>query len=295
MHGGLALARGTLHVGLSVKTAEVRAFDLEGRLLRAPVRFKDERTGRSAIGGLALDGDRRLWVVDVAAGGLRAFSAFGREAAKLDLCVPESEREPVLVGRVWRPVDVEVHGTSEAGWLALAGGGEQRHAVQIFTLEGAFLSALRAHGDGQRAFRGVVALAARGEFLYVVEGAGRCVQVFREREFHFAFRLATRSGDFLEPCALAPLGDGSVLVLCRAPEEGLYLVEPGGRVQARLDTPGEPTALIEAIDVVFDEATQRAFVLDLAGLRVQVFSREGQVLGSFATHARLKREKKGGR
>lgn len=295
MHGGLALARGLLHVGLSAKTAEVRVFDLEGRLLRAPVRFKDERTGRSAIGGLALDGDRRLWVVDAAAGRLRTFSAFGREAGGFDLGVPAEERAPVLPGRVWRPVDVEVQGTSEAGWLALAGGGEQRHAVQLFTLEGAFLGALRSHGDGAREFRGVTALAARGEELFVVEGAGRTVQVFRAREFHYAFQLAARGGALHEPCALAALPDGRLLCLCRAPEEALFLLEPSGRVLARLDSPGGSEALLEPIDLAFDAAARRIYVLDLAGLRVQVLSLEGQVLGTFATNARVPREKKGGR
>lgn len=295
MHGGLALAPGLLHVGLSAKTAEVRVFDLEGRLLRAPVRFKDERTGRSAIGGLALDGDRRLWVVDAAAGRLRTFSAFGRAAGSLELGVPAEERAPVLLGRVWRPVDVEVQGTSEAGWLALAGAGEQRHAVQLFTLEGEFLAALRSHGDGAREFRGVTALAARGDELFVVEGAGRTVQVFRAREFHYAFRLAARGGEVHEPCALAPLADGRLLVLCRAPGEALFLLEPSGRVLACLATAEGEHALVEAVDVAFDELERRVYVLDLAGLRVQVFTLEGQALGSFATNARVPREKKGGR
>ena len=295
MHGGLALARGLLHVGLSAKTAEVRVFDLEGRLLRAPVRFKDERSGRSAIGGLALDGDLRLWVVDAAAGRLRTFSAFGRPAGGLDLGVPAEERSPVLLGRVWRPRDVEVQGTSEAGWLALAGDGEQRHAVQLFTLEGAFLGALRAHGDPARPFRGVVALAARAEELFVLEGAGRTVQVFRSREFHYAFRVATPTGEAREPCALAPLADGRLLVLFRAPEEALFLLEPSGRVLARLDASGGGEALVEPVDVAFDEEGQRVYVLDLAGLRVQVLTLEGRTLGSFVTNARVPREKKGGR
>jgi len=292
MHGGLVLARGLLQVGFSAKTAEVRVFDLEGRLLRPPVRFKDERTGRSAIGGLALDGDRRLWVVDAAAGRLRTLSAFGREAGALDLTVASEERAPLLLGRVWGPVDVEVHGTSEAGWLALAGGGEQRHAVQVFTLEGAFLAALRSHGDGARAFRGVVALAARGPYLWVLEGAGRTVQVFREREFHFAFQLTTRTGETCEPRALAPLADGRLLLLTRAPEEALFLLEPSGRVLARLDAAG---TLLEPLDVAWDESGRRVYVLDLGGLRVQVLNLEGRVLGTFATNGRVPREKKGGR
>lgn len=298
MEGSLALDGGTLYVGVAAKTAEVAAFDLDGRPLRAPIRFKDERAGRSSIRGLSVDGDHRLWVVDAVAGTLRTFSSFGREAAALDVTVAPTERAPVLLGRVWKPVDVEAVGTAEAGWFALAGGGEQRGAVQLFEPSGAFLAALRSHGDGQRAFRGVVRVAALGQLLFVVESEARAVQVFREREFHFAFRLAGRNGRLFEPRALAPLPGGRALVLCGDPESALFLVDAGGAVVRRLDEGGEP-ALEDVCDVGVEPGREdpgaRVFVLDQGGLRVTVFTLAGGVLGSFATLARSSREKKGGR
>jgi hypothetical protein len=296
MDGSLALDGGTLYAGVSAKTAEVAAFDLDGRPLRAPIRFKDERTAHSSISGLAVDGDHRLWVVDAVAGRLRTFSSFGREVAPLDLTAASEERAPLLLGRVWKPVDVEAQGTAEQGWIALAGGGEQRQAVQLFDPEGAFLCALRSHGDPGRAFHGVRRVAALGKLLYVVEGLARTVQVFREREFHFAFRLTGRGGERFEPRALAPLPDGRTLVLCRDPEPALFLVDASGDVVRRLD--GE-LPLGDVCDVVAEsgraEPATRVFVLDQAGLRVQVLTLAGRALGSFATLARAAREKKGGR
>lgn len=298
MEGSLALDGGTLYAGVAAKTAEVAAFDLEGRPLRAPIRFKDARAGRSSISGLSVDGDHRLWVVDAVAGTLRTFSSFGREAAALDVTVASAERAPVLLGRVWKPVDVEAAGTAEAGWVAVAGGGEQRQAVQLFEPTGAFLAALRAHGDGQRPFRGVVRVAALGPLFYVVESEARTVQVFREREFHFAFRLTGRGGSALEPRALAPLPEGRAVVLCREPEAALFLVDAGGAIVRRLDGGGE-LALEDVCDVVAEpgreEPGTRVFVLDQGGLRVAVFTLAGRELGSFATFARAPREKKGGR
>jgi hypothetical protein len=57
--------------------------------------------------------------------------------------------------------------------------------------------------------------------------------------------------------------------------------------------------LEDVCDVVVEPGREdpgtRVFVLDQGGLRVAVFTLAGRALGSFATHARAPREKKGGR
>jgi sugar lactone lactonase YvrE len=289
MHGSLALARGTLFVGTSAKTAEVRAFDLGGRPLGPAFSFRDARVGRSAAAGLALDDDRSLWVADTPADRVRRFTLFGREVGGLGASAAEPAAERVLPGLIVRPVDVEVQGDGDHGWLAVACAGEQRHAVQLFTPELTWRASLAALGEPGRAFRGVRRLAAMGARLYVAEGDGCRVQVFRDQAFLFAFQLTTRSGAAFEPSALAPLADGRLVVACRAPESALFLVDSAGRVLRVLARGGDGAdsaqegAVEDPCDAVLepgvDDRHARLFVLDRDGLRLQAFTLDGRCLG----------------
>lgn len=291
MQGSLALSRGTLFVGVHAKTAHVHSFDLGGRSLGPSFSFRDERSGRSAVAGLALDDDRTLWIADTPADRVRQFSLFGREIGGLGapLAGAGASATPVLPGLVARPVDVEVQGNRERGWVAIACAGEHRHAVQLFDFElsGAGLSyraSCAALGEPQRAFRGVCRLAAQGERLYVAEALARAVQVFRSGEFLFSFQIAARGGQCLEPSALAPLPDGRLVVGCRAPHSALVLVDASGRPLRVLAEGGSDEGrVLDPSDAVIepgvDERQARLFVIDQDGLRVQAFTLEGRCLG----------------
>lgn len=315
MHGSLALSRGTLFVGVHAKTAHVHSFDLGGRSLGPSFSFRDAQRGRSAVGGLAVDDDRTLWVADTPADRVRQFSLFGSEIGGLGAPLEHAaSTAPVLPGLVTKPVDVEVQGNRERGWVAIACGGEQRHAVQLFdtTLSPAGLAyraSCAASGEPQRAFRGVCRIAAQGERLYVAEALGRTVQVFRSGEFLFSFQLPARGGGYLEPSALAPLPDGRLVVAVRAPHSLLVLVDAAGRPLRMLaDGGGEEGQVLDPSDAVVepgaDDRRARLFVIDMDGLRVQAFTLEGRCLGlvpmPIASSAQERKrarkgEKKGGR
>lgn len=303
MQASLALSRGTLFVGVHAKTAHVHSFDLGGRPLGTSFSFRDAVAGRSAVAGLALDDDRTLWIADAPASRVRQFSLFGREVGGLGAPSERRGEAPLLPGLVLRPVDVEVQGNRDHGWLAIACAGEHRHAVQLFDLDFSYRASCAALGDPQRAFRGVCRLAAEGQRLYVAEALARCVQVFRAGEFLFAFHLTTRTGVRLEPSALAPLADGRVVVACRAPHSVLLLVDGAGRLLRVLAQEGaEEGQVLEPSDVVVepgsDDRQARLFVIDRDGLRVQAFTLEGRCLGAIPLASAVpaaRRKNKGGR
>src|SRR5262245_56425384 len=133
MQGSLALSRGVLLVGDQAKTARVRGFDLGGRELALAFSFRDPVCGRSAAAGIAVDEDRTILIADAPADRVRRFSFFGREVGGIGGAVKEQPSgDPVLPGLVTRPVDVEVRGNREEGWVAVACAGERLHALQLF-------------------------------------------------------------------------------------------------------------------------------------------------------------------
>jgi hypothetical protein len=276
MQGSLALARGTLFVGVHAKTARVRAFDLGGRELRTSFSFRDPLVGRSEVSGMAVDEDHALLIADRPADRVRRFSVFGREVGGIGAPaggVGEAPA-PALPGLIRRPVDVEVRGHRDEGWIAVASGGEARHAVQLFEPDFAFRASCRALGEPERPFRAVCRLAAAGELLFVAESLARRVQVFRSGQFLFAFHLTARD-------------DGRMVVGCRAPHSALFLVDGAGRPLRTLALEGdEEGAVREPSDVVVetgaDDRHTSVFVIDRDGLRVQAMTLEGRSLGSFS-------------
>ncbi|MEW6072647.1 MAG: hypothetical protein AB1726_08670 [Planctomycetota bacterium] len=289
MQGSLCLHRGVLWVGRHAKTAQVRAFDLEGHPLTGGFSFRDPRLGRSVAAGIAVDEDRHLWVADTPSSRVRRFTAFGVEVGGIGLSLDEgvehaaAEDAPGLV-RV--PVDVAVRGSSEELLLVVAAAGERRHAVQVFAADGRLLLSLRPQGDPQGRFQGVRRIALDGRRLCIAEHAAARVQVFRDGDHLFSFPVAMEGGAAGRPTALASAGDGRLVVGVGGTRSALLLFDSGGRLVRRLAGPGpgegevfEPDDV--AIEPGADERRTRVVVLDRDGSRVQLFDLEGRALGVF--------------
>lgn len=308
MQGSLALGRGALFVGDHAKTARVRAFDLGGRELGPAFSFRDVIVGRSSVSGLAVDEDHTILIADTPAHRVRRFSLFGREVGGLGTAsIPHDPGAPLLPGFVRSPVGVVTRGHRDQGWIAIACGGVHRHAVQLFDPEFGYRRSYASFGEPSRPFQGVSRIAADGERLFVAEAISRTVQVFRSGEFSFAFRLVGHDGQPLEPSALAPTGDGRLIVGCRSPRSVLLLVDSAGRPLRELAGEGEREgAVAEPSDAVIVPASEdrlaRIYVLDRDGLRVQVFTHDARCLGTIrldgslsGSRSRTPREEKGGR
>jgi len=300
MQGSLSLARGLLWVGRHAKTAEVRAFDLDGRLSFEGFAFRDPHIGRSSVAGLAVDGDRHVWVADEPADRVRVFSVFGREVRSLGTPAdaeaaggPAHGRERhgrERVGTLRAPTDVALRGEDDELEVVVACGGERRHAVSVYDATGTLVASPRPLGDPRARFHQARRVALAGRLLFVVESAGRRVQVFRDREFHFAFELPRRGSLPFEPSALAPLEDGRLVVACGGEESALFLCDAGGRIERRLAGHGVGEGeVLEPSDVALAEGESdrgtRVFVIDRDGERVQVFTLEGRCYGAFEERA----------
>jgi hypothetical protein len=285
--GALALHRGALYVGSADKTARVRAFDLDGAPLEAGFDFADPTLGRSSVDGLALDDDRHVWVADRAAGRVRLFTLFGVEVGGLGVGVEDLAADliPDRAGDVREPVGVAVDGDSDGQRIAVASGGERRHALQVFGGSGRLVRSLAPEGDPRRCFRRLAGLSLRGRLLAAAEaGAGR-VQVFRDGEFLFAFPTAPPRG--FAPTAVALLPGGRFLVAHRGSAGGIELFDAGGRHLHSLAQAGlaegsvhDPTGL--AVDPTGVDRTTRVFAIDCEAERVQVLTLDGRCCGSFA-------------
>lgn len=283
MPGSLCLHEGVLWVGVHEKTAHVSAFDLDGRALGPGFSFRDPEQPRSAVGGMAVDEDHRLWVADTPASCLRAFNLFGRELSRI---AATTGAEADLRGQPAEPTDVALVASDGQALLAVASGGVRRHALQLLDRSGRALASLRSLGDPRRRFRGLRDVAARGRFLYACEtGAGR-VQVFRDGDFHFAIQLEWRPGVSFEPTAVAPLDDGRMVVATAGEHSALLLLDGSGRLLEVLAEPGRGEGrVLDPVDVVVEAAGSdprtRVAALDLEGERLQVFNLRGECYGAF--------------
>jgi hypothetical protein len=282
--GSLALARSILFTGTHAKTASIRAFDLDGRPLPLGFSFRDPVVGRSEVAGLMVDEDHALWVADAPAGCVRRFSLFGREIGRSngDEGGPPSGAPPL------RPVDVDLH----LGHVVVAGAEESAHAVRLFDRDFSHRTRLASLGAPGRVFARVTRVASFDRHLFVSESLARRVQVFRDLEFLFAFRIDESSGGHFVPCAVAGLDGGRAVIACREPSAVLVLVDASGGVVRVLAHGGEgEDALRDPVDVVVEpgeeERRTRVFVSDQDGLRVLVLTLEGRVLGSFSTDGKL--------
>ncbi len=285
MHGSVAISQGVLWVGCHASTAHVRAFDLDGRPLARGFSFRDSRARRSAVAGLAVDRDHRLWVADTPGSRLRVFTIFGTELASFG--ADETDPAGDEPERLTSPTGVGLVEGEGDPWIVVASQGRRRHAARILEQDGSLVASLRPMGDSQGLFRGVRGVAARGRFAYVCEwGAGR-IQVFRDLDFHFAF--GGRERDF-RPAAARPLSDGRVIVASTGEASRLVLFDGAGSQLGIVAGPGAEEGEVSDPDDLAviegrDDRHTRVFVLDRDGERVQVFNLEGRCFGAFESLA----------
>ena len=290
MQGSLTLHRGLLFVGQHARTALVRSFDLDGRASLPGFSFRDRRVGRSMVAGLDLDEEGRVWVADTPASRVRLFTLFGKEIGGLGIsndCPLRDFDERDEPGIIRHPVDVIARGNADGLELVVASGGNRRHAIQVFDENLRLVRSLRPLGDPRGHFRGVRRIARRGRYLFVLERDAQRIQVFRDLEYHFAFRPdLSRS----VPTALVALRDGRLVIGCGGSRPAILICDATGRTHRILAHPGsEEGTVTEIEDLAIEEAAHdresRIFALDADGDRLQVFTLEGRCYGSFQRQA----------
>jgi hypothetical protein len=285
MHGSLCLKNGILYVGRHVSTAHVQPYDLDGHRLGGGFSFRGEADRGAAASGIDIDEDHRVWIADGAGERVRTFSLFGRELPDLEDRAGAGSRN-----RFEGIVDIAASGVEADLELLITRRGRRRHALELLHVASRRIRSLRPDGDPQGSFDGLSRSAMHANLVYACEsGAGR-VQVFRDGEFHYLFRLPMNpgAGSRFEPRAVAPLADGRMVIAQGgAASSALVLVEPGGRPVRVLARHGDATgSVIEPSDVAVEEGESdrrsRVAVIDCDGDRVQVFTLEGECFGAFA-------------
>lgn len=287
MQGSLCIRNGILYVGRHELTAHVRAYDLEGRALGPGFSFRSEGGEPASVSGLDVDRDHQIWIADSAAMRVRAFSLFGRSCGGFGSAA-ERPRHPDgedPSGDLRGLCDVcVVPGEDEDALLAVCGGA-RRHGLQLFRADGRCFASLRPQGNPDGRFHGLRRAAVRGTWIYACEARAGRVQVFRDGEFHFLFKVPVRPGGRFEPAALAPLSDGRMVLATGGEQAGLLLLDSDGRLVRVLAQRGrESGEVFEPEDVVVEDAPEhgasRVAVLDCDGERVQVFTVEGRCYGA---------------
>jgi hypothetical protein len=323
--GALALEEGVLFVARYTGAGEVLVFDLDGRQLEAgfclggegrpvaPLGNADETedlNGPQAsqpilAAGLAVDGDRRLWLADAGTGQVRCATLFGKQEASF---TPSPGKSEGTLRQAPGPVDVALADSSKWSGVFVASPGKRVGAVGLYLPNGHRILALRSEGSPQAPFDRISRIFAAGDLLWVVEAGARRVQVFREGDFHYSFS-AGRLGISSQapggiPVALAPVGDGRLVIAAEraAASEGanndhagLFLVSGHGTPIRRIAAEGaEEGQVTHPVDVVVEtiqawpyeteaeaDRRRRVVVLDRDGDRIQVFNLFGRCYGAF--------------
>ena len=282
-HGSLSLRGGVLHVARHVRRAHVQPFDRAGRALGPGFSFGGRADAPLELGGIEIDSDRQVWTVDARAGEVRAFSLFGRESAAF--VGAAAERDDVR-GVIADATDLALHETDEALSLVVSRGGVRRHGLALLRRDGRLVESLRPLGDPLERFGGISRVVQQGPWTFACEPTMGRVQVYRDFEFHFSFRVELRSGERAGPLALAALPDGRLVIALTGSRTALVLVDAAGRVLAPLALSGDgPGELRDVGDVAVEagpsERDSRVAVIDRDAERLQVFTLDGRCLGEF--------------
>ncbi len=286
----LASRHGILWVARWDRSWRVVPHDFDGRELGAGFVIPPEDGTSVSIASIAVDEDRRIWIVDTTAQRVRAFTAFGRELDGLPRGVGDR------VGSFANVVAVDATGVEGTAQLAIASSGARRHALhvvntvhELHTLRGARADSRSAVSlrprDTSEGFAGLgrIAFGPRG-LLLACEPHSRLVLAWRDGQFHFAFRVP---GD-AEPVAVRATSDGRIVVAAASEDGGaVHLVDAAGRLVRTLAQGGaDEGAVFDPEDLALDEVAgsdrrTRLVVADSAGARLQVFNLEGDSYGVF--------------
>jgi hypothetical protein len=304
--GAIGLANGVLYVAHTARRTHVQAFDWDGHAL-APA-FAPRGNGGESIcaSALAVDCDRRLWLLDAPGERALAFTLHGRACgeirsqsgvrpATLDLHLEDARDRPA---GLWGAASLAARDTFDDSGLGesqiwIGCRPRRRHALQAFDLSGQWLASLSSEGRRGQFFDGLSSLSWSRQRLWVAETGAARLQVFDARlEHHASFALASHRGERLRPTALCALETGGCVVAARGECEHLLLLDRHGKVERELATSGRPRTsdgqrssdLQHVVGLVAESQPGRSLgrvaVLDLDGERVQVFSLEGRCQGA---------------
>jgi hypothetical protein len=278
--GRLAAHGGVVWVARERRRGGVRAYDFDGRCVADEFVVPPLRATRTTITGLAVDADRRLYLVDASARSVRRFNAFGVEQPEL----LRSETDLLdSFDSLASPVDVAVDGVEGDARVVVACGGERRHALKVHDRDCRLLHSLRPFGDPMGVFHHLARVGVRGRWIAALEGAKDRVQVFRDGEFHYAFSVPVDRRAPAAMVAIEPLEDGGFVALLRG-AHGAHLLHLG-RAGALERVLADGDAIEEPVDLVVEEGgtgpRTRVIVLDREGARVAVHTLEGRMLGEF--------------
>ncbi len=284
MQGSLCLHRGVLWVGRHELTAHVRPFDLDGHPLGEGFSFRGEGGAPASAAGIAASGEHTLWIAETSGGRVQGFNVFGRETRALGRGLGAERDAP---GSTAGALDVAVlEEEDEPARIVACFEGERRHGVQVFDPEGPWIESLRSEGSPLKTFTDARRLGVQGRLLYVCERRAGRVQVFRDGDFHFAFRVAAAPGHSFEPAAIEPLEDGNLLIATGGAASSVLLTDSTGRVLRVLAEHGEAEGQVFepndlAAEPVEPDAPRRFAVIDRDAERVQVLTLDGRCYGSF--------------
>ena len=287
----IAVQQGVVFVAQGLWDGRVDLFDLDGRRLEGGFSFSALDPGPAGVEGLAVDGDRRVWIADPKGFAVRGFSVFGQEVLRLgpaDRDVPKTEREADRAGVLGRPAAVAAAGHAEELVLVVGSRGRRRHGVQVFGPGGVLVRSLRPRGDSHGVFHGVAAVAIAGRRVYAAERHVPRVQVFEG--------LAHWQDHVLDDPNVAGVVDVDAfddgrLALCSRGREGggLWLVEHGGRTRLLVPPGHREGSVLEPTGVAFARETSGSepllAVIDSDGERIQLFDLEGRCFGRFDSSA----------
>lgn len=280
MNGALALAAGALYVGTAERTAHVHAYDLDGHPLAPAFHFRGEEESAAHIAGLAADKDRRLWIADGAGPCLWGFSVFGQQFARV-----EGEKQD-RTGAIGVPVGVASVGEDTEQELVVASRGRRRHALHILPVEAGRGDgrSLRPQGHHDKLFEDLIHVDAVDDTIIACERRVGRVQVFREREFHYAIEPEAPARAELRCARL--MEDGRLVCAFGGAASALVVLDRRGRRIGLIAEAGEEEGCVfEPSDLVLEmgaeDASARIWVLDRDGCRVQVFTLSGRCHGSF--------------
>lgn len=288
MSARLCLNQGVLYVASAERSGRVVPFDLGGRRLEGGFKVPESAAGACLIGGLFVDDDRRVWLADRSLRAVRGFTLFGRETQRLG--PPRSpspwRSEPDVAGNLGLPTALAGRGSSDDLWLAVGSLGLRRHGAQVFDGSGQLLRSLRPLGESHGRFHGVRGIEWLGRSLLLLESQRPRVQVFRDLEHWFSFEVELPRPRGAELIAVRALEPGRFVALVGGDEPALLEVDARGRLRRVLAVAGEDTGRLSApADLVIDREHQRLALLDREGLRIQVFTGDGECAGAFACDA----------